>query len=303
MSPGLAHVSTTAAATVLRQCPRLLPDRFVADPYVKGDAFLDAVAEMHPGLKTLAISRCAFSVSCVAPPCNGTGLRRVAAVCTDLEQLYIERCPSLVLNPEAACATLATSFPKLKILRADYNVCMTDAWLAAFAGAHPDLEQLKLSLSGASAAFRTVTEASTVAVMKACSRLRPDELVGLPKGDRFVTTVAELHPNLAAIDLAVPEGVRWTDQHGTPFEPLSVAGLVALGAAFPNLMTLNVDRCRCIVGDANLDKLAAATPWLEVLSMVPSVGASGTVSAKHVEDRWPLLRRVKWDARETRVLW
>ena len=267
---------------------------------LQGDAFLDAVAEMHPGLKTLAISRCAFSVSDTAP-CNVAGLRRVAAVCNDLEQLYVERCPGLAFNPEVACATLATSFPKLKILRADFNSSMTDAWLVAFAGAHPDLEQL--SLSGASAAFRTVTEASTVAVMEACPRLRPDELVGLPKGDRFVAAVAELHSNLTAIELAVPAGCRWKDQHGTLFEPLTVTGLVALGAAFSNLTTLNLDRCQCIVGDANLERLAAATPWLEELSMLPPVETSETVAAQPVECRWPLLRRVKWGANETRELW
>ena len=73
--------------------------------------------------------------------------------------------------------------------------CKGDAWLVAVANKYPDLTEIDISKCGA------VTDRGLAQLASNCTKLLPDKIPSVSKGDRFLSVVAKMHPSLTEMNL------------------------------------------------------------------------------------------------------
>ena len=205
----LTGCAVTGLASLIENCPNLLPDNVIGT-VTKDTDFCTAVAKNHPRLKSLNLAKCKVGISDEA-------IASLAEGCANLESLDLSGC---AVTDEA----LATLMEHTKHLLPDHikSVEKGDKFCAAVAASRPDLESIDLSgaqskvtgigvtsltacknLSGINLkGCRGVTDASLATLVRACPKLTDSTIVSEKKGDRYCAAIALRSKGMTAIDLS-----------------------------------------------------------------------------------------------------
>ena len=105
-------------AAIVRGCPQMLPDKLAAD--CKGDDFLFAVANQHPNLTEIDISKCGAVTD-----------RGLAYIVTHCPNLVPNKIPSLSKG-DLFCTVVAKIHPSLTILDLHDCQAVTDGFVCVF---------------------------------------------------------------------------------------------------------------------------------------------------------------------------
>ena len=212
---GCKAVSDSALGRLMGTCHKLHPDKVMADPKAKGDAFLTAVAQHQPGIEhidllgcnTVTDSRLAELIkSC--PNLLPRNIKSNAKGDLFLGALVESRKDTTAYIDLTGCdnvtdqglARLLEGCPNLSPDKIISNA-KGDLFLTAVAKHRQDISHINLS------GCEKVTDESLKKMMSSCLKLDPDEVVSMAKGDAFLAAVAEHHEFVVHVDLTGCETV------------------------------------------------------------------------------------------------
>ena len=175
-------VTEAGLLKLVENCPRLRPDLTIS--FAKGDQYCAAVAFMFPGLSSIDLSRCGNV--------GDNGVRTLARNCERLDLIKLE-----TLGPvtENGLVALAKNCQEL-LPDATYSDVKGDEYCDYASTQHTALESIDLSYCEA------VTETGLTYFAERCQKLLPDNTLSYCKGDRYLESVAKVHPKLTSINLS-----------------------------------------------------------------------------------------------------
>ena len=269
-------VTDEGLAILMKKCKDLHPDKILAmnteNECLKGDAFLQAIAEHRSDIKEIDLTACSGVTD--------TGLGKLMEKCGDLhpdkvvsdtnvkgdaflasvsqhhkylEEIDLAGCSAV---SDSGLAELIQKCPELRPDRITSDKKGDEFLLQVAKKHHSDLASIDL------ASCKSVGDGGLAELIKSCHKLHPDHILSDVKGDEFLHAVGKHQPNITSIDVARCQAV--TD-----------AGLAKLVSRCSNLHPDSIKST--VKGDAFLE--AVAQRFAKTLKSIDLTGCKNVSDA------------------------